>query len=288
MTQQYVPPWIFYVADGVQVSFPYPFEIGLAGDLEVYLQGVLTTAYTATGVGLETGGNVVLFNAPPAGQIIFIRRATPQTQLTDYIPNDPFDAQAHEAALDKLTRMIQDVYERISRSPAFAVTAANAMRNLLIPDAVPGKLLGWSADGTALTLYDSTIQQVTINPSSGEAHGISTITLASTGGVDHLTAAAFIPAGVKVKGVGYRVTTAFSTENSLASVDLGGMGITSGWGKALGITLNSINNEGQMRGDEPRTTVAQDVVLLPNPAGALFGATGAVRLTCFWRTLVPA
>jgi hypothetical protein len=287
MTQQAVIPWTFYVGDGVQTTFAYPWRIGAASDLEVYLADVLTTAYTVTGVGSATGGNVVFFNAPPVGQIVFLRRVTPQTQETDYVAGDPFGAEAHEAALDKLTRMVQDLYERIARSPAFAVSAANVLRNLVFPGPEPLKLIGWSASGTALTLFDRALTTVTVSPGTGEVHGVSTVEVPSVGGAEFLTAVALIPAGVKLMGVGYRVVTSLSTENSLVSVDVGGPGIRGGWGSALGITKDSVNNVGQMRADMPNYATAGSVVITPNPPGALFGAAGLIRLTAFWLTLTP-
>lgn len=287
MTQQAVTPWTFYVGDAVQTTFAYPWRIGASSDLEVYLADVLTTAYTVTGVGSATGGNVVFFSAPPANQIVFLRRVTPQTQETDYVAGDPFGAEAHEAALDKLTRMVQDLYERIARSPAFGVSAANVLRNLVFPSPVPLKVIGWSGSGTELTLFDQALTTVEVPSSTGELHGVTTVEVPTVAGAAFLTAGAAIPAGVQVKGVGYKVVTAFSTENSLASVDLGGMGVESGWGQGLGISLGAVNNIGQMRGDMPHTSMAHDIFLLANPPGSLFGSIGLARLSVFWMRLEP-
>jgi hypothetical protein len=287
MTQSLVTPWTFYLGDSFQTNFAYPWRIGAASDLEVYLADVLTTAYTVTGVGSATGGNVVFFAAPPANQIVFLRRVTPQTQETDYVAGDPFGAEAHEAALDKLTRMVQDLYERIARSPAFGVSAANVLRNLVFPSPVPLKVIGWSGSGTELTLFDQALTTVEVPSSTGEVHGVTTVDVPAVAGAAFLTASAFLPAGVELAGVGYRVVTAFSTENSLASVDLGGLGVENRWGAGLGIGLHAQNNAGQWVGGRAHLASAADVVLLANPPGALFGAVGAVRLTAFWATYTP-
>jgi hypothetical protein len=45
-----------------------------------------------------------------------LRRASPLTQTTDYTPNDPFPAESHEDALDKLTFISQQLQEELGRS----------------------------------------------------------------------------------------------------------------------------------------------------------------------------
>jgi hypothetical protein len=287
MTQSYVVPWTYYVGDGVQTIFSYDWYIAAASDLEVYLQGIRTTAYTVQGIGVQTGGTVTFLAPPPLNQIIFMRRQTPETQLTDYISNDPFDAQAHEAALDKLTRLVQEVYERISRSPAFQVDAPNAQRDLRFPLPGAGKVIGWSADGTGLTLYDQALTTITVPPGSGMVHGVTTVDVPSVPGVSFLTASALLPANTIVAGVGYRVLTALSAAGGLVSVTLGGAGVENRWGSALGITAGSVNNCGTWIGPHFPMNTAGDVVLLANPATATFGATGLVRLTAFWTRYVP-
>jgi hypothetical protein len=289
MTQAYVVPWTFFVADGVQTIFAFDWFIQAASDLEVYLHGQLVTAYTVQGIQVATGGTVTFLSPPPDGQIVFLRRQTPETQFTDYISNDPFDAQAHEAALDKLTRLVQEVYERISRSPAFQVDAPNAQRDLGFPLPGAGKLIGWSADGTILTLYDQVITALMVPPGTGMLHGVTTVELASVAGAPFLTASAFLPANTILAGVGYRVLTSLSPENGLVSVSLGGLGVENRWGAALGITAGSVNACGQWIAPYVPIPLnaSEDALLLANPPTARFGATGRVRLSAFWTRFTP-
>jgi len=102
--------------NGVAVNFTYPFKIGDAADLLVYLKSgsvfvlkALGTDYSLTGVQNPGGGTVTFAVAPASatGNVRFLRR-TALTQLVDYITNDDFPAEIHEAALDKLTMAIQD------------------------------------------------------------------------------------------------------------------------------------------------------------------------------------
>lgn len=159
MTQAAVTPYLLYATDGSTLSFPYTWRISLASDLKVYLrlsgdtEPSLVTNYTVTGVGNANGGTIVFAVAPADGGELFLKRQTPLTQLVDYINNDPFGAETHEGALDKLTRIIQDLDERLSRIPLLPTMTATELRNLELPPPGAGQLLGWDAEGEALTLY---------------------------------------------------------------------------------------------------------------------------------------
>lgn len=277
-------PWVHYVANGSQTQFTVPWRFFLNTDIEAYIDGSLTTAYTLTGAGAASGGTLTFTAAPANNAAIFLRRVTTRQQLLDYQTGDVFAAENHETALDRLTAQMQDLLEELSRRPALTVAIANALRSLQFPSPVASALLGWNADKTALTTYDATIRTVTPDAVSGMTHGKTTATVNTSAGANVLTAAALIPAGAKVLGVSYRCTIAFSAENGLTSVDIGGMGVTSGWGRLLGITAGTLSNAGNHRGDEPNAVSAENVTVLAN--GGTFGATGQCKLTAHWRTLV--
>jgi hypothetical protein len=100
-----------YTATGITSVFAYPFRIFADADLKVYKAGVLktlTTHYTVSGAGNVGGGNVTFVGGEvlPSGAIAIIRSIA-QTQAVDYVANDFFPAETHEAALDKLTMLIQ-------------------------------------------------------------------------------------------------------------------------------------------------------------------------------------
>lgn len=77
---------------------------------------VLSLGYTVTGAGLVTGGSVTTVVAVPVGDTITIVRDVPYTQETDYTQSDPFPAQSHEDALDKLTMLAQQLKSSVDRS----------------------------------------------------------------------------------------------------------------------------------------------------------------------------
>lgn len=277
--------YTFAVLNGSQTQVPIAFKFFENTDLEAYLNGSLTTAYVVAGAGNDAGGTLTFYSPPVANTVAFIRRVTRRYQPLDYQGGAAFPAETLEQALDRLTAHTQDVYEELSRRPALAIATAAALRSLTFPAPVPNGILAWNADGTGLTIVAPTIFEVTVDPTSGETHGKATATLTATGGEAILTAAALAPAGAKIKWVGYRCLTDFDTSLGLTSVDLGGMGITSGWGSALGIVTDAVNNAGHMRGDEPNTVDAEDISLLPN--GGLFGPGGSAKITVAYRLITP-
>lgn len=107
-----------YIASAAQTIFPYTFKILVDSDLEVYIDGTLktlSTHYTVSGAG-GSGGNVTFLTPMVGGENVAIIRNIPLTQETDYVENDPFPAETHEAALDKLTMIAQQVENRSQRS----------------------------------------------------------------------------------------------------------------------------------------------------------------------------
>jgi hypothetical protein len=171
-----------YNGDGTTTIFAYTYKVFDEGDLSVILRDVATatetvqainTDYSVSGVGDAGGGNVTFVTAPASGKTVFIKRASAQTQTTDYTPNDPFPAEAHENALDKLTFLVQEVNEELDRaiklsptntmnSTEFAVGASDRANKILAFD-TNGELAvtqevgvskGVWAAGTAYTARD--------------------------------------------------------------------------------------------------------------------------------------
>ena len=113
-----------YSGDGSTTTFAYAFKIFADADLTVILRSAagtetvqsLTTNYTVTNAGNASGGNVVFVSAPASGVTVVIRRNMAQTQSTDYTANDPFPAESHEDALDRLTFIAQQQQEEVDRS----------------------------------------------------------------------------------------------------------------------------------------------------------------------------
>ena len=128
-----------YSGNGTQHSFAYGFKIFANGDLTVIVRAatgtetvkVLDTDYVVTNAGNANGGNVLFkFNTgnssdahfsssdkrPQSGETVLLRRNITLTQGTDYVENDPFPAESHENALDRITMIAQQLQEAIDRS----------------------------------------------------------------------------------------------------------------------------------------------------------------------------
>ena len=112
-----------YSGDGNTTVFTYNFKINSQAELTVISRSSLGTETTKTLNSDYTiidngasGGSVTFTTAPGSTETIVLIRDTALTQTTDYIASDPFPAEAHESALDKLTLQMQEVQEEVDRS----------------------------------------------------------------------------------------------------------------------------------------------------------------------------
>lgn len=159
-----------YSGDGSTHEFTYGFKITASSELKVIIRtdstGVeaeeSTNNYVITGIDNDSGGTV-LFKydtgnpadahysttdyRPQTGETVLLKRDLPLTQTTDYTPNDPFPAEAHEDALDRLTFIAQQLNERIDRSIVFPESDS---ASTTIPNSVDraNKYLAFGADGS--------------------------------------------------------------------------------------------------------------------------------------------
>ena len=121
---------VSYSGTGSQTVFAYSFKIFADGDLDVYIRDTngtetlqtITTHYTVSGAGSDSGGNVTFVTAPGSTDTVVIQRKLDLTQGTDYVANDPFPAASHEDALDRLTFITQQIQEEVDRSIKASVT----------------------------------------------------------------------------------------------------------------------------------------------------------------------
>ena len=144
---------VAYTATASQTTFAYTFKIFTDEEstLEVYVDAVLktlTTDYTVTGAGVGAGGNVVFNSGLTAGDEVVIVRVVALSQLVDYVANDPFPAETHEEALDRLTMLVQQLGEENDRAITLAVTSA--LSTITFPDPGAGQYVKWNSAGTAL------------------------------------------------------------------------------------------------------------------------------------------
>lgn len=116
MTVSSTQSYVKYNADGVTTTFTIPFYFLLNGDISVMIadsvgnisEPVNGSNFTVTGAGNSSGGAIAFNSAYDIGSNILIYRNPPATQETKYYENGNFPATSHEAALDKLTMLIQE------------------------------------------------------------------------------------------------------------------------------------------------------------------------------------
>lgn len=97
------------------VTFPF-FElvVALVDDDGVITQLTEGTHYTVSG-GEGSTGTVNMINPPATGETLRSRRATSRLQETDYEENDPFPAEVHEKALDRVHMILTEQNAQIGK-----------------------------------------------------------------------------------------------------------------------------------------------------------------------------
>ena len=144
-----------YIGDGSATQFEYQFPIHTTAELKVIERSAngtetvksLGTHYSVVDNG-SAGGQVTFGTAPASGVSVILIRDTNLTQETDYIANDPFPAETHEAALDKLTLQIQETQEELDRS--LKLSRTNTMTSTEFTNSATdraGKILAFDTSG---------------------------------------------------------------------------------------------------------------------------------------------
>ena len=143
---------ISYVSDGTATTYSFDFPAIEKTDIEVFVYDLnnnkteLTygTDYSVTLNSDNSGGNVTLTNPANKDYTILIYREVPYTQETVYTENSPFPAKSHENALDKLTLLAQQLYEKFKRTLNY--DPADEGQSVTLPPMVGGGFLGTTAD----------------------------------------------------------------------------------------------------------------------------------------------
>lgn len=157
-----------YTAAAAQTTFDYPFPIFEDTDLVVDIDGTtktLTTHYTVTSAGNDTGGTIVLVTAATGGEIVTIYRQVDITRTTDFQQNGPWGSSSTNDQLDKLTVIAQDLNAAIKRCLRIPITAEVADDDISLTVANwANKYLTFDSDGkpAPAALSSSTMTQASI------------------------------------------------------------------------------------------------------------------------------
>lgn len=151
---------VSYAGNGATTVFSVPYYFLENSHIRVVLRTsagvestkILTTDYTVSGAGTNpsTATITCVSFTPASGQTLRIVRDPPLTQDTDYVENDPFPAETHEEALDKLTMIAQAISTDLGRALRLPETSSASS---LLPDPASngGLFLGLNQSATAFT-----------------------------------------------------------------------------------------------------------------------------------------
>lgn len=142
-----------YLGNGVTTAFAYTFKIEANTELRVILRSAagvdvtqtIVSHYTVSGVGVDAGGNVTFVTAPPTGSKVIIEGVKPITQIVDYVQNERFPYDSHQAAIDRQTNVDQELRRDIDRSLKFP--HGETVYRLPVKPASGVSALGRNSDG---------------------------------------------------------------------------------------------------------------------------------------------
>jgi hypothetical protein len=163
-----LPPRVQYIAAAAQTDFDYPFPIFEDEDLVVNVDGVdlaLTTHYSVSGEGDDTGGTVTLVTPMDGDEIVTIYRDIAITRDTDMQQNGPWRSDTYNDEQDKIILILQQLEARIQRSLRLPIISEAADADLELAVASWANMyLTFDADGvpTPAALSDTAMTQAII------------------------------------------------------------------------------------------------------------------------------
>jgi microcystin-dependent protein len=147
--------------NGVTTAFAFPYYFLDEDDLTVILKNnttgveteqTITTHYTVSGAGVESGGTITFVSAPASGVTIVIYRDPTAIQDLDLEENDPFPAANLERALDKVVMVAQRLKDRVDRSITLPEGFTDSFDTKLPAEMTADAVLKINAAGTGLEM----------------------------------------------------------------------------------------------------------------------------------------
>lgn len=160
-----------YAGNDVTTSFPFSFKVFSAGDVVVVrtnTSGVETALTIGTDYSVtlnadqdtSPGGSIVLPAALASGFLLTLTSSVPNLQPVMLTNQGGFYPRVINDALDRLTILMQQLSEKLSR--ALSVPISSAVSSALPPPAA-NHVLGWDATGAALTNLTSLAEGTTVS-----------------------------------------------------------------------------------------------------------------------------
>lgn len=170
-----------YIGNGTSDTYSYTFRVDDKNQISVFetdnlgVETELTvdTDYTVNDIGNDAGGTIVrVAGNLPADYEWYIRANYKYTQLTAFASQGGFFPEVHESAMDKLTFLIQQLLDSVSRAIKLG-DSYSGVADPELPEPESEKVIGWNTDGDALENYDNPIQSVTSAAASAAAALVS-------------------------------------------------------------------------------------------------------------------
>lgn len=161
-----------YPGNDVAIAFNYNFRVDSENQLKVFetddngttTELTLTTDYTVSGVGNDAGGQVTrVAGALPTGYTWYIRSNYIPTQPTDFESQGGFFPDIHEAALDKLTFLLQQIEELVDRGIRFDESVSDIGVLTISGDA--------ATRANQVVAFDATGSDIELQPGVGRFRG---------------------------------------------------------------------------------------------------------------------
>jgi hypothetical protein len=131
-----IEPRVQYTAAAAQTDFDYPFPIFTDADLVVDVDGVtqaLTTDYTVTGAGDDTGGTITFLSAMAGSEVVTIYRDLAIERLTDFQQNGRFSSASFNDELDKIIMILQQLDSADGRALRLSAVDATSDSDMQLP-----------------------------------------------------------------------------------------------------------------------------------------------------------
>ena len=274
----------YTVDDPAQVAYPYDWLLTSADEVVVYADDQVVGNYAVTGLGQVTGGSLI-FTAPfGLGVTLVLRRRAPVTQNMLLQVGGLLGAVTLQNAFNRLTMLLQDVHEALTRIPTLAPTARDALRDLVLPLPSAGSpLFGWNATLDAITLYQRSIDVQIISPAVGHVYGRSVLLFPTSNGAPELRNATAQPANSTTLGVTIVVDTTFT--GGLTGLLVGDDVLADRWSRSpVALTAGTLTGDGNFSAS-PEVPVDSALPVVIRAVGGVFGAAGHLTAVVHWRQL---
>jgi len=148
------------VGNAVTTAFSFSYLVFDESHFKAYLDGVLTSAYTLSGIGDPAGVTCTFDSAPGNGVVVLMARIVPLDQQTDLANFDGNPADVLEKQFDLTAMALQQVQEELDRS--IKVSLGNAAPSDAAIDAIEALAL-ISDEIEAVAAVDAAIQTAADN-----------------------------------------------------------------------------------------------------------------------------